>query len=108
MFDRWTTSDAFSKKASDVRLLLLGTLRCLGRAHSFDDVFESTCISGDVHRVFLAFLEHGSTVLHEIHATLPVVSTNLFELEEMLIITGLNGFLGSTDVTRIRMLSCAV
>ena len=57
---------------------------------------------------FLVFLEHGSTVLHEIHATLPVVSTNIFELEEMLIITGLNGFLGSTDVTRIRMLSCAV
>ena len=52
LFDRWTTSDAVSKKVSDVRLLLLGTLRCLGRAHAFDDVNESTCISGDINRVF--------------------------------------------------------
>ena len=42
LFDRWNTSDTVGKKASGIRLLLLGTLRHLGRERTFDDANEST------------------------------------------------------------------
>jgi hypothetical protein len=66
LFERWAYTDATGVQASDIQLLLLGTLRYLGRAHTFDDESESTYISGEVHRVlFTKFLEYGSTVLYE-------------------------------------------
>ena len=66
LFERWTYTDAAGVKPRDIRLLLLGTLRYLGRVHTFDDAGESTYISSDVHRVFfMKFLEYGSTVLYE-------------------------------------------
>ena len=37
LFDRWSNADAVGVKASDVRLFLLGMLRYLGRARTFDD-----------------------------------------------------------------------
>ena len=52
LFTRWSNNDASGKKPSDIRLLLLGTLRYLGRAHTFDDACESTYISSEVHRQF--------------------------------------------------------
>ena len=45
-------NDFFRNKTSPIELLLLGTLRYLGRGWTFDDIEEATAISLEVHRVF--------------------------------------------------------
>ena len=66
IFSRWSNADCTGTPASDIHLLVLGSLRHAGRAHTFDDIEESTFISRDVHRVFFShFIEYGSTVLYK-------------------------------------------
>ncbi|KAI2488828.1 Plant transposon protein [Fragilaria crotonensis] len=60
MFIRWRErNDNSTKKktrVSPIELLLLGSLRYLGRGWTFDDLEESTFIARDVHRVFFTSL----------------------------------------------------
>lgn len=66
LFHKWTLTDATGKNASPIELLLLGTLRYLGRGFTFDDCEENTAISEETHRRFFhVFIEFGSTVLFE-------------------------------------------
>lgn len=51
-FDRWKHTDAVGREPSPFELLLLGTLRYLGRGWTFDDLEESTSISEECHRQF--------------------------------------------------------
>jgi hypothetical protein len=44
-----------NKKVSPVELLVLGSLRYLGRGWTFDDCEESTAIEKEVHHFFLRF-----------------------------------------------------
>ena len=107
LFHRWTCTDASGVPPSDIRLLFLGTLRYLGRAHMFDDACESTYISGDVHRVFFnAFLEYGSTVLYEKYVLSPLVTMDKSCIEKLFNTSALNGCYGSSDGTHIGLLSC--
>ena len=107
LFQRWTYNDAVGVKPSDIRLLLLGTLRYLGRSHTFDDACESTFISADVHRVFFqAFIEYGSTVLYEKHVLAPLKTTYMSRIENLFTIAGFNGCIGSSDGTHIGLLCC--
>jgi hypothetical protein len=46
------TTDAFGRPAAPLELLILGALRVLGRRSTFDDLYEATFISAEVHRVF--------------------------------------------------------
>ena len=53
-----------------MRLLLLGTLRYIGRACTFDDLEEATCLSRELHQNFYhAFIEYMSTVLFSKYVT---------------------------------------
>ncbi len=52
LFKRWTGFDACGKKSSPIELLILGSLRYLGRGWAFDDIEEATSISEEVHRTF--------------------------------------------------------
>ena len=107
LFERWAFTDAVGVKPSDIRLLLLGTLRYLGRAHTFDDASEATYISADVHRVFLmAFLEYGSTVLYAKYVLTPLKTMDSKRIEKLFRIAGFNGCHGSSDGTHIGLLSC--
>ena len=54
------------------------------------------------------FVDHGSTVLHKTHVTLPSVNADPFEFEKLFIMDGFNACLRSTDATYIGMVSCAV
>ena len=106
-FHRWSYGDAVGVKASDIRLLLLGALRYLGRAHTFDDACEATFISADVHRVFFkAFIEYGSTVLYEKHVMSPMKTMDMSRIEKLFNFAGFNGCIGSSDGTHIGMLCC--
>jgi hypothetical protein len=63
LFKRWTRCDAIGIESTPIELLVLGSLRYLGRGWTFDDIEESTAVSREVHRVFFhQFIEFGSTV----------------------------------------------
>jgi len=65
LFGRWQSCDAVGKKSSPLELLLLGSLRYLGRGWTFDDLREVTAISVETHRQFFhVFLEWGSVALY--------------------------------------------
>jgi hypothetical protein len=49
LFDRWCGKKIKNNKCSPVELLVLGSLRYLGRGWTFNDIEESTAISKDVH-----------------------------------------------------------
>ena len=107
LFYRWTQNDCVGSRPSDYRLLLLGTLRYLGRSLTFDDIEEYTFISGEVHRNFFSiFLEYGSTVLYQKHIIDPASKMDTSLLEKLFKLAGLNGCLGSGDGTHVGMQQC--
>lgn len=107
LFERWMCTDAVGKKPSDIRLLLLGSLRYLGRGHTFDDASESTYISADVHRVFFnSFIEYGSTVLYKKYVSDVTENMDTKRIERLFRMAGFNGCIGSSDGTHIGLLSC--
>jgi hypothetical protein len=58
---------------SPVELLVLGSLRYLGRGWTFNDCEESTAIDKDVHHCFFnIFIQFGSTVLYQKWVLTPV------------------------------------
>ena len=73
LFLRWTSGkDATGKNSSPIELLLLGTLRYLGRGFTFDDCEENTAISEETHRVFFhVFITYGSTCLYNRYVSAP-------------------------------------
>ena len=107
LFSRWSNKDACGNKPSDIRLLLLGTLRYIGRAHTFDDACESTYISAEVHRqFFMLFLEYGSEVLYNKYVINALDTTDTSAIEKIFRLAGFNGAMGSSDGTHIGMLCC--
>ena len=88
-------------------MLVLGSLRYLGRGWTFDDIEENTAIGKEVHRTFFhRFVEFGSTVLYEKYALTPVfvneTKTHMREFEEV----GFPGCVGSSDATHITTDRC--
>lgn len=106
-FPRWSGTDATGRSASPIELLLLGSLRYLGRGWTFDDIEEATAVSEEVHRVFFhQFVSVGSTVLYPRYVQMPRTSeeaaTHTCEFEE----AGFPGCAGSSDATHITMEKC--
>ena len=107
LFDRWCGHKSNNKQASLIELLVLGSLRYLGRGWTFDDVEENTAISKEVHRTFFhRFVEFGSTVLYEKYILTPVfvneAKTHMREFKE----ASFPGCVGSSDVTHITTDMC--
>ncbi|KAI2490256.1 Plant transposon protein [Fragilaria crotonensis] len=114
LFDRWKTHDDScyierennkkNKKVSAIELLLLGSLRYLGRGWTFDDMRDVTYISRDVHRKFFhqQFVKFGSTVLYPMYVSAPHMVEELRDCEQEYNIAGFPpGCIGSTDATHI-------
>ena len=107
-FYTWCGVDKINnKKSSPIELLVLGTLRYLGRGWTFDDIVESTCISAETHRRFLnAFLQFGSTVLYSKYVVTPrnydEATSHIVEFEK----AGFPGCVGSCDCTHIATEKC--
>jgi hypothetical protein len=56
LFSRWQRFDAAGRMSSPIELLLLGTLRYIGRGWTFNDLEENTSISEETHRQFFIAL----------------------------------------------------
>ena len=107
IFERWQKCDAVGDKPSNMKLLLLGALRYIGRGWTLDDLHEANGISVDVNDYFLkCFIEYGSSVLYKKHVVHPSISIHVSEREKLFKLASLNGCIGSTDATHIPMLSC--
>ena len=106
-FRRWCAQKINNKQSSPIELLLLGSLRYLGRGWTFDDIEESTAISKEVHRQFLhAFVRFGSTTLFQKYVSFPInfeeAKTHMAEFA----LAGLPGCVGSADCTHITTEKC--
>ncbi len=96
-----------NKQSSSVELLLLGSLRYLGRGWTFDDIEESTCISAETHRRFLhCFLEFGSTILFDKYVKFPINFDEAKSHMAEFAVAGFPGCVGSADCTHITTEKC--
>ena len=90
-----------------MRLLLIGTLRYIGRGLTFDDIEEFSFISVEVrYEFFCEFIDYGSTYLCNKYALQPASDANVSVFEKVFAIVGFNGCIGSTDRTHASLLSC--
>ena len=107
-FPRWTRRRREGKKQAPLELLLLGSLRYLGRGFTFDDCEECTAISEEIHRVFFhKFIELGSTTLFKTHVLTPATSEELQSHLGEFEMAGMPGTPGSSDATSIVHEMCA-
>ena len=69
-FREYRRVDCVGYRSTELSLLLLGSLRYLGRSWTFDDVEEATAISRESIRLFfLKFIKYGSINLFQRYVT---------------------------------------
>jgi DDE superfamily endonuclease len=101
-FQRWNSKTATGEPSSPIALLLLGVLRVLGCAWTFDDLQEVTSISRENHRQFMhVFIAFASTHLFEKYVVSPKTADDVKDYAVDYAIAGLHGAIGSTDGTHI-------
>lgn len=107
-FKRWrpgsySIGPSGKQSAAPLDLLLLTSLRYLGRGWTFDDLEEVTAISEEVIRVFYhRFIEWGSTKLFEQYVKSPETVEEATEVAEKEYRTaGFPGCVGSMDGTHV-------
>ena len=91
-----------------INLLLLGSLRYLGRGWTFDDLEEATGICMETHRLFFhQFVKCGETVLYKLYVKYPTnakeVETHMREYRA----AGIPGSPGSMDACHVVMEKCS-
>jgi hypothetical protein len=85
-----------------IELLLLGTLRYLGRGWMFDDLEGTTGISRDVHRTFFhTFIAFGRTTLYSKYVRRPTLQEIISYHTREYNLAGLHGSIGYTDGVHI-------
>lgn len=108
-FDRWTSVDATKKESSPIELMILGSLRYIGRGWTFDDLEEVTAVSEETHRSFFhVFIDYGNSVLFDRHVKTPtneeeIIRHHMYEMEQ----AGFHGCIGSTDATHVMLEKCS-
>jgi hypothetical protein len=86
------------KEATPISLLVLCSLRYLGRGWTFDDLSENRAISIEVTRTFFhVFISYGSTVLYSKYVRSPSTSAEASLHMEEYTLAGFPGAVGSTD-----------
>ena len=109
LFEVWTAPKrkVCGVVASPVELLVLATLRYLGRGLTFDDLGGMTHISPEtIRRFFHVFIEFGSTVLYHKHVVIPRTAAEFATHQSEFKTGGLTGAGFSTDATNVVMWRC--
>ena len=86
------------RTSKPIELLLLGTLRYLGRGFTFDDLEELTAIGKETHRKFFhAFIAFGRTILFDKYVCQPTLAEIMRLHATEFNMAGCNGAMGSSD-----------
>ena len=108
-----TTCDIFHQwnKASSkvpIDLLILGSLRYLGRGWVFDDIEEATGINKETHRQFFhKFIIYGSTILYSKYVNYPKNSSEAQTHQKEYEVAGIHGAIGSMDACHVIIEKCS-
>jgi hypothetical protein len=106
-FPKTEQRDAVGREGTPLELLVLGSLRYLGRGWTFDDIEESTGVSEEVHRVFFYdFVKFGSTILFDQWVVAPHTATDSASSTAEFSAAGSPGCFGSADATHIILEKC--
>jgi hypothetical protein len=108
-FPRWTRLHPKNNlPPSPLELLILGSLRYLGRGFTFDDCEECTAVSEDVHRVFFhSFIKVGRTILYDKYVITPTNAEEAKGHMPEFEMAGLPGCTGSFDATHVVHEKCS-
>jgi hypothetical protein len=107
LFKHWYLIDCFGRQPSPIELLVLGSLRYIGRGWTFDDLEEATSIAEETHsQLFHVVIEWGRSVIFEEFVLTPRTSEQaMIHMKEMRE-AGFQCSIGSQDVTHIGMERC--
>ena len=107
-FSKWVRPHPYSKKMPvPISLLLLGSLRYLGRGFTFDDIEECTAISQETHRVFFhQFITYGSSALYKEYVKPPLTAVDAEKHMLEMRLAGFVGCVASTDASHVKIDMC--
>jgi len=101
-FPSWMGSSCVNKTASPLELMILGSLRYLGRGWTFDDCEEATAIGEETHRRFFhQFIKVGSTILYKKYVSTPRTKEDIEQHMDEFKLSGMPGACASSDATSI-------
>jgi hypothetical protein len=96
------TKDAMGKPCAPIHLLILTSLRYLGRGWTFDDCEEATAISEDVCHVFFhEFVLYGQKVLFPKYVVAPRTQAEAESCMAEFALAGFPGCIGSMDASHV-------
>ena len=106
IFERWHAGKVnpfTNQPPTPIPLLLLTSLRYLGRGLNFDDVAECASLNEETVRVFFhCFIDFGSVVLYALYIRPPTCAEDAKAHDTgEYDVTGFTGAIGSTDATHI-------
>lgn len=106
-FPEYEKLNAIGQKGILLDILILGALRYLGRGWTFDDLYDSTGVSEEVHRRFLkVFTVACRQHLYPKWVKRPETEEEIEDCMSEFVEAGFNGCIGSADVTHIVLERC--
>ena len=101
-FPSYEKCNALGQPGIPLDILILGALRYLGKGWTFDDLFESTGVSEEIHRKFLKnFTVACITYLYPKWVKRPETEAEIEDCMSEFKQTGFDGCIGSADITLI-------
>ena len=101
-FPSWMGASCSNRPSSPLGLMILGSLRYLGRGWTFDDCEEATAVGEETHRRFFhQFISVGSTILVQKYIHTPTTSADIEKHMDEFKLAGMPGACASSDATSI-------
>lgn len=106
-FPEYEKCNALGQKGVPLDILILGSLRYLGRGWTFDDLHDATGVSEELHRVFFkAFCKACRKYLYPKWVKRPETAEEIADCMSEFVEAGFNGCIGSADVTHVIIEKC--